>query len=162
MIYLQRTVEVVLEELDEAGQDAGLDDLVDGRVGLAAQQLAELLRSLELLLEVIAVQRLDHLRSDGGCLRRVPALLAAQRQVHDVPALQQLLLAPLLAQLHPLLFAPPPHLLGAEAGALEPVLVPAHLYCSTGLPRPKVPYEPRRAVAETLDRPLSPTAAALD
>ena len=57
-------VVVALQELDELGHDAGADDLVDGRVGLLGEELAEALRHLELLLVGAVQQELDHLGGD--------------------------------------------------------------------------------------------------
>ena len=49
------------EELDEAAHDTGLDDLLDGRVALLGQQLAELGRGLDLLVDLLGKDALDHL-----------------------------------------------------------------------------------------------------
>ena len=57
----------LLQELHEAGDDAGGDDLVDGRVGLAGEQLPELGRGVQLQRRVLREERLHHLlRYDGG------------------------------------------------------------------------------------------------
>lgn len=49
------------EELDEAAHDAGLDDLLNGRVALLGQQLAELGCGLDLLVDLLGKDALDHL-----------------------------------------------------------------------------------------------------
>lgn len=68
--YLERAVSAV-EVLDKSGHDACLDDLVDGWIWLSGQQLAELLCSHQLLLGVLAVERVHHFSGDaaGGYLR---------------------------------------------------------------------------------------------
>lgn len=51
---------LVAEELDEARDDAALDDLLDRGVALLAEQLAELGRRVELLVRLVAEDALDH------------------------------------------------------------------------------------------------------
>lgn len=48
------------EELDEAGDDAALDHLLDGRVALLREELAELHRRVELLIGLVGEDALDH------------------------------------------------------------------------------------------------------
>ena len=59
-----QVVVVALQELDELGHDARVDDLVDGRVGLFGEELAETLRDVELLLFRAEHQQLDHFWCD--------------------------------------------------------------------------------------------------
>ena len=62
---LELQVEVVaLQELDKLGHNARVYDLVDGRIGLLGQQLAEALRDAQLLLLVAVQQQLDHFECD--------------------------------------------------------------------------------------------------
>lgn len=58
---LQGGVVVALEEFDEAGDDAALDDLLDGRVFLDGQEAAELGGAVGLNGGVVAHDALDHL-----------------------------------------------------------------------------------------------------
>lgn len=62
--YLQGAVAVVLEEFDKTRNDAGLDDLVYRRVRFSGQELAELLRGIQLFFDLGAVQGLNHHRSN--------------------------------------------------------------------------------------------------
>jgi hypothetical protein len=49
------------QELDKAADDTGLDDPLDGRVALLGQELAELGRGLDLLVDLLGEDALDHL-----------------------------------------------------------------------------------------------------
>lgn len=49
------------QELDKAAHDARLDDALDGGVALLGQQLAELGRGLDLLVDLLGEDALDHL-----------------------------------------------------------------------------------------------------
>lgn len=49
------------QELDEAGDDTRLDNALDGGVALLGQQLAELGRGLDLLVDLFGEDALDHL-----------------------------------------------------------------------------------------------------
>lgn len=49
------------EELDEAADNAGLDDALDGRVALLGKQLPEFGRSLDLRFDLFGEDTLDHL-----------------------------------------------------------------------------------------------------
>ncbi|EJK52945.1 hypothetical protein THAOC_27715 [Thalassiosira oceanica] len=64
-LELQRGVVVPLQELDEAGHDARVDDLLYGRVLLDRQESAELRRALGLDRRVGAHDALDHLGGDS-------------------------------------------------------------------------------------------------
>lgn len=57
------------EELDEPGDDAALDDLFDRRVALLGEQLAELGRRVNLLVDRVGEDALDH---DGELLLQLP------------------------------------------------------------------------------------------
>lgn len=48
------------EELDKAGDDAALDDLLDGRVALLGQELPKLGRRVELLVGLVGEDAVDH------------------------------------------------------------------------------------------------------
>src|SRR3989344_1100674 len=58
---LELRVVVVREELDEAGNDSGGDDLLDGGVALNREELPELGGALELLLGILGHHAGDHL-----------------------------------------------------------------------------------------------------
>jgi len=120
------------QELDKAGDDAALDDLLDGRIALLREQLAELGRRVELSVHVIREDALDHRRQRLGELqlseallkpptrlrveRRGHALVVAVRIVGDgeVATLGRRLLALLLADLDLRLLAPSPQLVRLE------------------------------------------------
>ena len=69
------------QKLDESGYDSGLDDFVDGRVGLPREQLPELLRRRQLLVRRSPVENVDHLGSDRQWDRSLKTVGQAQRRL---------------------------------------------------------------------------------
>ena len=127
---------VSLQKFNELGHNAGTDDLVDGRIGLFGEELAEALGHIELLLVVAMEKRFHHLARDHLIARRVEVLhigaavrVLVRRQVH-VSLLQQLLLALLLAQDDAVVLASLAQLLGVQVRVL--VLAP-HVFITFSL-----------------------------
>jgi hypothetical protein len=50
------------EKIDESGDDARLDDLLNGWIALLAEELSELGGSLDLLIDLVGENALNHLR----------------------------------------------------------------------------------------------------
>jgi len=114
------------EEFYKAGNDAGPDDLLDGRIAFLGEKLPELGRRLELQLRVVREHVVDHL---AQLLRELPTRQhrRASIVVHvrgrvakrlQVPSLCQRLLALLFPDLHRGIFAPPAKLVRLQLPAI--------------------------------------------
>jgi hypothetical protein len=56
------------EELDEAADDTGLDDFLDGRIAFFRQKLSEFGRGLDLRFDLVGEDAFDHLWQFGAQL----------------------------------------------------------------------------------------------
>lgn len=129
--YLQSAIRSILQKLHEPRHYPRLHYLIYRWIWLPTQQLAELLRRVYLLLDVVAVEGLHHLRRDEWGHGRQGVTLQLQRirvigrqSVNvDVSPFRQLLVPLLLPQLNSLLFPPSAQLDAVQSGVFVAVLV---------------------------------------